>query len=64
MQTQFCYDFLAELGAKDLAVVPFPLFCITCGFFPLLIFLDGNRKSNFSMRGINLSMRGICNVLI
>jgi hypothetical protein len=31
------------------------MFCIVCGFYPLIVFLDGNRKSNFALRGINLS---------
>lgn len=53
VQTDFCFDFLAELGAKELSQVPFPFFCIVCGFFPLIVFLDGNRKSNFALRGFN-----------
>ena len=45
---------MAELASgKIFAEVPFPLFCITCGLFPLLVLLDGNRKSNFTVKGIN-----------
>src|SRR5689334_4433752 len=55
LQTDFCYSFLAELGADELSKVPFPMFCIVCGFYPLVVFLDGNRKSNFALRGMNTS---------
>lgn len=54
VQTDFRYDFLAELGAEELSKVQFPMYCIQCGFFPLIVFLDGNRKSNFALRGINM----------
>lgn len=54
-QTDFCYSFLAELGADELSKVPFPMFCLVCGFHPLILFFDGNRKSNFKLRGINTS---------
>lgn len=54
VQTVFCYDFLADVGAHELSRVVFPLFCLSCGFFPLKMYLDGNRKSNFAIRGINL----------
>ncbi len=54
-QTDFCYSFLAELGAAELSKLAFPMFCLVCGFHPLILFFDGNRKSNFKLRGINTS---------
>lgn len=64
MQTDFCYSFLAELGATELSKVPFPMFCIVCGFYPVIVFLDGNRKSNFALRGINLSTHSSVNAAL
>jgi len=51
--TDFTYDFLAGLGAPDLSKQVFPMFCLLCGFWPLFVYFDGNKKSTTSLKGIS-----------
>lgn len=53
-QTDFVYDFLKKYGAPELADVRFPFFCVLCGFWPLVVYFDGNKKSTSSLRGVSL----------
>lgn len=56
-QTDFVYEFLAKYGAPELSTVRFPCFCVLCGFWPLFVYFDGNKKSSSSLKGISL---GLC----
>lgn len=59
-QMDFCFDFLADLGPEGARVskIRFPFFCIICGFFPAVVYVDGNRKTTYSTR--NLDFRTLC----
>lgn len=49
------FEFLADLGPEGARVskVLFPMFCIIEGYFPVIVELDGNRKSTYSLHGLD-----------
>lgn len=56
-QADFCFEFLAKYGPEGERVskIPFPFFCLICGFWPVCICIDGNRKCTFSLKGLDFS---------
>jgi hypothetical protein len=52
---------LKKYGVSDaITKVPFPFFCIVCGFFPLFVYFDGNKKSTTSLKGVSLGLSLVC----
>ena len=56
-QTDFCFDFLSNLGdeGRRVSQITFPFFCIICGYFPAVVYVDGNRKATYSSRNLDFS---------
>jgi len=52
-QCTFSYDFLADVPGVPtrLKDVEFPFFCMSCGFYPSQIAVDGNRKCSVRVSG-------------
>ena len=65
VQTDFCFEFLADLGPEGARIskVNFPFFCILCGYFPVVVELDGNRKSTFSLAGLDFGQNSCCHLI-